>query len=109
MRVADKGPLAAYQGKGMCEWCRRSYLVRHAAHVYARGMGGGSTLNHPWNLVSLCWQCHWNNHNAREPTRQDLLKVVAWREQLRPEELLRELHRMLRLDKWGREPHRTEE
>lgn len=108
MRVPCKKVLKRFRGPGPCEWCHRWVQVRHAAHVFGKGQGGGFLMNVPINLASLCFGCHIEGHHAgKRPTRDDLIALVARREQLSVAELTRELHRLRRLDKEGHEPRRV--
>lgn len=77
MRVVSEETLALFRGD-RCEACGRTARC-HAAHVYARGMGGGGRLDVPINLVSLCPPCHDAHHHGRAPTRHDLVCLVARR------------------------------
>lgn len=69
---------------GRCEfcgcWCPNG---REASHTFTRGMGGGSQLDIPCNLTSLCgpWEraCHQSHHMGHQPKMQDLLAATAIR------------------------------
>ncbi len=106
MRVISEKTLALFRGSGRCENCRGLFSHRHAAHVFARGIGGGGRIDHPWNLVSLCALCHRDSHEGRSPSRNDLIALVARREQMTFAEVLAELLRLRRADKYGNEPVR---
>ena len=79
MRVVDNDLLASVREQQRCEWCHRHGPV-DAAHVFARGMGGGSRLDIPENLVALCRRDHNEHHAGKSPTRRELLEVASRRE-----------------------------
>lgn len=83
----DETLLDLFRGAGRCEWCLRWCELRHAAHIFARGMGSGGRLDVRFNVVAICWQCHQENHAGRKPKREDLLAAVAQRHNLTPEEV----------------------
>jgi len=81
MRVVNPDTLAEARNRSHCEWCGEpAYWGLQAAHVIARGMGGGRQLDIPQNLASLCNRCHFESHANRTPSEDDLLRVVVVRE-----------------------------
>lgn len=100
MIVIDEALLDQFRGPGRCEFCGALVKRREAAHVLARGMGGGSRLDVRENLVALCgpWDgaCHLKSHQGQHPTTQDLLEVVAKREQKTAAEILDYLWKLKR-------------
>lgn len=82
MRIECEKTLERFRRARRCEACgkaSRHGLDPHHA-LYKRGLGGGSRLDIPLNLVSLCrWPCH---HHAEQGiiTRQQMLAVIAKRE-----------------------------
>jgi hypothetical protein len=96
VKVVDPKLLDTFRGAGACSWCNRWCRYRHAAHVFARGMGGGGRLDVALNLVSLCPECHLEHHDGRRPLRCDLLAVVAAREGMLQGEVEAQLHRLRR-------------
>lgn len=105
MRVVDDSVLALFR-VGPCEWCGRSGPTDPHHALYKRGMGGGSRLDHRFNLVALCrgyhrgqWvSCH-DEAEAGRITRADCLAVIAAREGVLQEEIEEELRRIRRLPK----------
>ncbi len=100
MKIISEATLKLFRGLHRCEWCRGLWHC-DAAHVFGRGVGGGFRLDVPINLVSLCRPCHDAHHAGREPTRSDLLAIVAARHNLlQPvvEEALKLLRRLDKLD-----------
>lgn len=87
MRREDETLLDQFRGAGPCGFCCRWCEARHAAHVFARGMGSGGRLDIRLNVVPLCWQCHMENHAGRQPTQKHLLGIVAGRHGLTAEEV----------------------
>lgn len=85
MRIEDEAVLREMRGPGRCEWCGAYGPHREAAHILARGLGSGSRLDIPLNLVSLGiggWVgyaavcvCHNDSHNGKRPTTEDLLTI----------------------------------
>ncbi len=57
--------------------------MRCAAHIFARGHGGGRQIDIPANVVSLGMDalsdcpCHVRSHGGNEPTFEDLLAISA--------------------------------
>lgn len=94
MRIVDEQLLEEFR-HGPCCWCGKRGPT-DAAHVFARGMGGGSRLDVRINLCSLCRACHWFSHSGHRPLRCDLLALVAAREGLQQAEIEREIFRLLR-------------
>lgn len=80
-----------------CDWCGRPG-PSEAAHIYARGIGGGSRIDAFLNLVSLCRSCHDGHHLRQTPSKQQLWEVVAKREGLESWEVCRDaVHKLLRI------------
>jgi hypothetical protein len=94
---------AAYRGIP-CEWCRLE-IATDAAHLFAKGMGGGGQLDVRFNLAGLCRICHARNHAANSglptcrPTFLDLLKLIARREKLPTDTILERIFMLRRLPK----------
>jgi len=80
VRYLPEHHLEAPRARGRCEYCGAAYPRLQAAHLLARGSGGGSTLNLPLNLVGLCIMCHAASHAGHEPTLLSLLTIVSRRE-----------------------------
>lgn len=97
MQIIDNDLLFAFRLRGICEWCKRKCLCDPHHYWYRRGMGGGSRLDHPWNLVSLCRSCHDDHHAGHRPLRIDLLAIVAAREGVTQDEITQELLRLRNL------------
>lgn len=99
MTNKDESLLDQFRGPGLCEYCGRPCLRLDPHHIFSRGMGGGSRLDHRLNLMGLggfenC-NCHGKHHNGKI-TREELIKKVAAREGMTPAQLKDELHRLLR-------------
>ncbi len=86
--------LSAARARPYCEICGRPNDGHfQAAHVLTRGMGGGSEVSHPWNLLGLCADCHQRQHT--EGVSGILFGLVA-RRVGRPVEQIKQVVRELR-------------
>ncbi len=83
MKVLNPDLLATYRTK-RCAVCSRNYGVC-GHHFYAKGMGGGSQLDIPENLLPLCVECHDKAHWGKIE-RPELLRLIAARLGKTPEE-----------------------
>jgi hypothetical protein len=104
VNVHDDAVLQAFRDAPACEWCKqpsRGYLEPN--HYWVRkGMGGGSQLDHPWNLIAMCLICHQRFH-AGHITRWCCLAIVAAREGVLQGEIEAELTRLRRcVPRWER-------
>ena len=98
MRIVDENLLERVRLGGQCCWCRRRTTQKlDPAHIIATGMGGGRRLDHPWNVVGLCRECHNQHHAGHRPLPCDLFLMVAHREGMLQEDIERELYRILQL------------
>ena len=86
MKIVDEALLALFRSATRCEWCGRDTPEgADPAHVFARGVGGGSRLDIRINLVSLCrgWHngqwvsCHDANHAGLFFELDAILAVVV--------------------------------
>lgn len=97
MKIVDEKLLHKFRLKTRCELCLKVWPV-DPHHLLAKGMGGGSRLDHKLNLISLCRKCHTLFHAGRIP-KVDLLEVVGKREGLTVDEIETEIYRLLRAKK----------
>lgn len=97
MRILDPDMLDRFRSAWRCEWCGR-YMPTGCdpAHLFSRGAGGPDAAI---NLASLCRWCHRSSHDGNEPTREQLLRIVAAREGTTPEAIVEEVHRLRRMPK----------
>lgn len=106
MEIIDDELLDFFRESFRCEWCKKATIVDCHHYWYRRGIGGGSRLDHPWNLVSLCRADHDAHHQGNVPTRTDLLAIVAAREGVLQDDIIAELLRLRNLPreerKWKR-------
>ena len=92
MQIIDEPLLDRFRCQGFCEWCRQRTRQRIEPHHYfiRRGMGGGSRLDHPYNLIGLCGpglnNCHNRVHDGHI-LKIDLLLIVADREQVSQDQI----------------------
>lgn len=99
MTIVDDSLLDEFRGTIACGWCRRVSQGRlDPHHLFGRGHGGGSRLDHRWNLIALCRACH-NDVHAGHIRRADLLAMVAVREGVLQDQIEAEIYRLLRTAK----------
>lgn len=82
MIVKDNTALKACRDIGFCEYCGRSDMALHAAHLVARGMGNGSRCDAAINLICLCAACHADSHAGRlrfSTLAEIVVKREVWR------------------------------
>lgn len=80
MTIIDEALLARIRLLKCC-WCGRR-APSEAAHIFAKGQGGGGRLDIGPNLVPLCRDDHQASHDGHRPITVDLLALVAQREQV---------------------------
>ena len=98
MELRNESLLDEFRREGKCEFCGRLTLNgTDPAHIFARGHGGEVT--HPWNLVSLCRECHQASHDGNHPTHTDLLAVSAARHGILQDDIHSMVCLVRRLDK----------
>lgn len=101
MILPNERILGRFRLAQVCEWCgkrSRSGLDPHH-YYYKRGMGGGGRIDIPLNLVSICrFPCHDDAERGRI-RREDFLAIVARRENMDPDEVVRILNGIRRLPK----------
>lgn len=98
MRITNEAVLQLF--RGYCEWCH----VRgpsDAHHVLSKGAGRIDAI---WNCVGLCRVDHSKHHSGGEPTRQQLLTLVAKREQTTVAAILDATAYVRACDKSGKPP-----
>ncbi len=94
MKVIDSQLLKRVKEAVRCEWCHRPTPDgADPHHIHSRGAG---RLDIRENLCSLCRWCHSSNHNGKEPTRAQLLDMVAKREGTTAEAIVEKVHRLRR-------------
>ena len=99
----DDKMLSLFRLAFSCSYCRQPTPGgTDPCHVITRGVGGGTRLDVPLNLVSLCRTCHNENHAGRSPTREELCELVGERYGYKSHEVLARLHRMIRAPKEAR-------
>lgn len=110
MRWECQATLDWFKARPRCEWCgkpNRSGLDPHHA-IHKRGIGGGSRLDIPWNLVALCrWPCHEDAERGRI-TKADMLGVISAREGVPQDTIDAFLKRLRRSGKMTREQAENE-
>ncbi len=108
MVIKDDAVLAKFRGPGPCEGCKKYFRQRDPHHILRKGIGGGSQLDHPWNLLGVCRRCHDKIHAAtllikgRRATREDLFALVAIRESVPQHVVEEKLYELRRLPKGGK-------
>ncbi len=105
MRIVNEELLASFR-VDRCEWCGRTGGAEGHHYWFKRSQG---RLDHPWNLISLCrgWSngrfvsCHDHVEKNFMAWRPILLKIVAKRYGISPEEIVDELNRLRAADKYS--------
>ena len=96
MKIVNDDLLAEFRCRPACEVCGRSTAAgADPHHLLARGMGGGNQMDVRENLIALCRTCHTAAH-AGNIKRGNLVRLVAKREGLLPDELMDRLHELQR-------------
>jgi hypothetical protein len=96
MRVTHPELLDEFRGQ-RCEWCQKPRTMSDAAHLWAKGHGGGGRLDVRVNLIALCRVCHRTSHDR--PCHADLLLIVAQREGVLQPDIEEVIHLLRRLSK----------
>ncbi len=86
--------LAFFRGLHFCEWCGKQAQCQ-ACHVFTCGHGGGTRLDVPLNLLSMCMTCHMSQHDGDRPILCDRLAKVAAREGMLQEQVHGQLRRIM--------------
>jgi len=97
LKLIDREMMEEFRRKERCEWCKRPVARCEPHHVLGRGIGGGRRIDHPFNLVALCLECHRSHHDGNPPLKCDLLAIVAAREGVLQDEIEEEINRIRRL------------
>ncbi len=96
-QIFDPVLLASFRTKN-CEWCGRK-PPSEPHHVSAKGMGG-QQIDHRLNLVALCFKCHADHHDGREPRKHQLeSKIIVPREGVTVDEIETFINNFRRLPK----------
>lgn len=82
-RIKDKKMIKQCR-RDCCELCGAPANIE-PHHIYSVGSGGGDIKE---NLIQLCSNCHIKVHANGKP-KEELLEIVAWREESTVEELQR--------------------
>lgn len=102
MRIKDEKLLNEFRGPGLCELCDRWCNDREPHHVYRRGCGGGTRLDVRINLVAVgkfpACRCHLLVHEGKI-TQEHVLRIVAEREGMTPDEVQQEIWDLVRKPK----------
>lgn len=107
MKIENPALLRLMRKAGNCQWCGRWCQRREVAHVFAKGMGGGKTLDVRINCLSVClgkWAGNWRGCDVHgeshvKPADFDLLAVVAAREGELQDDIERAIRVLQNLDK----------
>lgn len=96
MILRDEPTLEQFRQKRRCEACERPLRYQAEPHHHVRrGAGGGSRIDHPWNLIALggVWDCacHSRHHNSHEPKAATILSLIAKRENVSEEQITAEM------------------
>lgn len=93
MVVIDEELLVEFRAARRCELCRRATPNgTDPHHCFSRGAG---RIDHAFNLISLCRDCHCRIHGGGL-ARERLLEIVAAREGTTVEAIREEIWRLRR-------------
>ncbi len=95
MKVIDNRLLRLFREKERCERCGRQSVVQ-PHHILGRGYESCRRLDVAINLIALDGICHDRVHWGRI-SRENLLEIVARREQMTVDAILTEIYRLRRL------------
>ena len=62
-----------------CEVCGANDGTVVGHHVFGRGYGGGSRLDHPWAMLACCFKCHSDCQHYRI-SKAKQVAIIAKRE-----------------------------
>lgn len=98
MKLNSEETLTLFRTQTKCSWCGHGTPRGCDPHHYffRKGMGGWGRLDHPYNLVALCRQCHTDAHFGHI-TRHDFLAIVAAREGVLQRDILEVLGTLRRM------------
>lgn len=90
MRIVSPETLSLFRGLRRCEVCREPVQSTDPHHVIPKGMGAGSQMDIPENLLAVCrFPCH-NRCQRYEVMQLEQFEIVAKREGWESGERLRE-------------------
>ncbi len=83
MTLKDDDVLRSFAGNARCETCGTYGPVCGHHYWIRRGCGGGTRIDHPWNLIALCMTCHAKDEIPdRRAFQKHCLRIVAEREHI---------------------------
>ena len=107
MKIVNDALTRSFLRHGNCRYCGKGPIQLCAAHIFAKGHGGGRQVDIPCNLIALgmnpifdC-QCHHNSHQCGDPSQAELLMVSAADHKCEPrdiEDLVRLIQRMPKIE-----------
>lgn len=89
-RLLDPGAVQAAK-KPWCEVCGSPSRGIEPHHILTRGAGGP---DHKYNLIQLCWECHYGRVPAGQLPPHYLFEIVARREGKTVEEIEEMVYRL---------------
>ncbi len=95
MKIVDEDLLEQFRRAGRCEICQRWFYRLQPHHWLPRGMNSCRRLDVPANLIALCVVCHAKAEAVNIP-REEILRIIAQREEWHPKLLREELYRLVR-------------
>lgn len=104
MLIVDESVLDRFRGPGRCGYCRKQVKRLEPHHHIPRGIGGGSRIDHPYNLIGLCGtfsggdDCH-RRVTDGEIDGSEILALIAAREGVLQDHIMATLYEILRAPK----------
>lgn len=104
MKIENPDLIASYRKRGPCSYCGKNVNLC-AAHIFAKGHGGGRQIDAPFNLVAMGqdarWDCdcHQRHHLGWEPLHCDLLAIAAAQNNCHQRDIEQLVYLIRRLDR----------
>jgi len=74
MKQTEETKKAIKRDNYRCQWCLHEGRIRESRtghHIFGR-----ARVDLIDGIITLCYTCHDNTHNARRPTREDLIQIM---------------------------------
>ncbi len=102
MKIIDLAIMAQFRMKSLCEFCGCYARQIEVHHCFGRGHGGGTRIDHPYNLIALCGAYDRDCHGRAQRyviKRSSILAVISKREDVPVADLVDFIYRARRAAK----------